>query len=140
MAGSKARSRARSFRSRTKTTNSLPEKHDFMRGKRRFKSDLVPASILVDRYFTAERDTIAKLNPKLPTSTSSLMENARTREARKGCLRRWLRAKATSRKITAKAVKGPPQGDGKDPDYADESAALEEYADLLEKKDKVKAS
>ena len=34
-----------------------PEKHDFKRGKRRFKSDLVPASILIDRYFTTERDS-----------------------------------------------------------------------------------
>jgi hypothetical protein len=63
-----------------------PEKHDFMRGKRRFKSDLVPAPILIARYFTAERDAIAKpLRPSSPTSTSSLTRNAKSRAAKRDC-------------------------------------------------------
>src|SRR6185312_13840914 len=36
-----------------------PEKEDFKKGKRRFKSDLVPAALLIARYFAAERDSIA---------------------------------------------------------------------------------
>ena len=38
-----------------------PEKEDFRRGKRRFKSDLIPAAILIARYFAAERDAITAL-------------------------------------------------------------------------------
>ena len=34
------------------------EPHDYLKGKRRFKSDLVPAPILVARYFVAERDAV----------------------------------------------------------------------------------
>ena len=49
------------------------------------------------------------------------------------------RARATSRRSRLKAVKARLKEIGKDPDYADERAALEEYADLLDKKDKVKA-
>src|SRR6187551_94553 len=42
-----------------------PEPHDYLRGKRRFKSDLVPAAILVARYFVVERDAIEALDNQL---------------------------------------------------------------------------
>src|SRR5437867_11994291 len=35
-----------------------PEAHDFKKGKRRFKCDLIPRSILIDRYFVPERTSI----------------------------------------------------------------------------------
>jgi type I restriction enzyme M protein len=34
------------------------EKEDFKKGNRRFKSDLIPAEYMVDRYFSAQRETI----------------------------------------------------------------------------------
>jgi type I restriction enzyme M protein len=116
-----------------------PEKHDFMRGKRRFKSDLVPASILVDRYFTAERDTIAKLESEIADLDQQLDGKREDQGGEEGLLAEVVEGEGDKQKITAKAVKGRLKEIGKDPDYADESAALEEYADLLEKKDKVKA-
>jgi type I restriction enzyme M protein len=42
-----------------------PEKEDFKKGKRRFKSDLVPAALLIARYFVAERDAIAACEAEL---------------------------------------------------------------------------
>ncbi|MBM4224098.1 MAG: SAM-dependent DNA methyltransferase, partial [Gammaproteobacteria bacterium] len=42
-----------------------PEPHDYLKGKRRFKSDLVPAPILINRYFAAERDAIEALDNQL---------------------------------------------------------------------------
>ena len=63
-----------------------PEPHDFMKGKRRFKSDLVPAPILVARYFAAERDAIDALDkPNSPRSSSSSTRCGRSTAARKGC-------------------------------------------------------
>ena len=56
------RSRGRSFRSRTRTTSSLAEPHDYLKGKRRFKSDLVPSANSVARYFASERDAIEALD------------------------------------------------------------------------------
>jgi hypothetical protein len=32
-----------------------PETEDFRKGRRRFKSDLVPRAVLIARYFVAER-------------------------------------------------------------------------------------
>ena len=42
-----------------------PEPHDYLKGRRRFKSDLVPAPILVARYFGAERSALEALDERL---------------------------------------------------------------------------
>jgi type I restriction enzyme M protein len=39
-----------------------PEAHDYNKGKRRFKSDLVPATILVARYFGTEQKAIENVD------------------------------------------------------------------------------
>ena len=49
-----------------------PEAHDYTIGKRRFKSDLVPAPILVDKYFTIERDVGAALDDLLASLEQQL--------------------------------------------------------------------
>ena len=49
---------------------SWPEPHDYLKGNRRFKSDLVPASILVVRHFVAER--YATLLPTLSEEVQAL--------------------------------------------------------------------
>jgi type I restriction enzyme M protein len=51
-----------------------PEPHDYLKGKRRFKSDLVPAPILVARYFAAERDAIDALDNALAVIEQQLDE------------------------------------------------------------------
>ena len=62
-------------RSRTRTTRLVwPEPHDYLKGKRRFKSDLIPAPILIARYFAAERDAIEALEAELATLEQQLDE------------------------------------------------------------------
>ena len=51
-----------------------PEPHDFKVGSRRFKSDLIPAGVLIDRYFVAERDAIAALEVELSGLEQQLQE------------------------------------------------------------------
>jgi type I restriction enzyme M protein len=115
-----------------------PEKHDFKRGKRRFKSDLVPASILIDRYFTAERDAIAELEFELAEIDRKLDEKREEQGGEEGLLSEVIEGEGDKQKITAKAVKARLKEIGKDPDFADEGTALEEYSRLLDEKDKVK--
>jgi type I restriction enzyme M protein len=117
-----------------------PEKHDFKRGKRRFKSDLVPAAILIDRYFTTERDAIAKFEAKLAEIDQQLDEKREEQSGEEGLLNEVIEGEGDKQKITAKAVKARLKDIGKDPDYADERASLLEYAALLDKKDKIKAN
>jgi type I restriction enzyme M protein len=89
-----------------------PEPHDYLVGKRRYKSDLVPAALLVDRFFAAEREAIERLDSELA---------------------------GIEQQITARAIKARLKEIGRDPDYAEERAALRGYAKLLDQQAVCKA-
>ena len=116
-----------------------PEPHDYIKGKRRFKSDLVPASILVARYFVAERDAIEALDHRLATLEQRLDEMCEEDGGEDGLLTEVIEGEGNKQKITAKAVKARLKEIDADPFYADERAALERYADLLQQHSSVKA-
>src|SRR5262249_20200004 len=63
-----------------------PEPHDYLKGKRRFKSDLVPAPVLIARYFAAERDAIEELDNKLATLEQQLEEMREENSGEEGLL------------------------------------------------------
>ena len=108
-----------------------PEKEDFRRGKRRFKSDLVPAALVIARYLAAERDAIAALEAQLAAIEQQLDEQREEHGGEDGLLAEVVEGEGDKQKITAKAVKARLKEIGKDPDFADERAALQEYAELL---------
>jgi type I restriction enzyme M protein len=110
-----------------------PEPHDYLKGKRRFKSDLVPAPILVARYFAAERDAIEALDNQLASLEQQLDEMREENSGEDGLLAEVIEGEGEKQKIAAKAVKARLKEIGKDPLYADERGAIEAYADLLEK-------
>ncbi|MDO8737215.1 MAG: class I SAM-dependent DNA methyltransferase [Thermoleophilia bacterium] len=116
-----------------------PEPHDYFKGKRRFKSDLVPAPILVARYFVTERDSIEALDNELATLEQQLDEMREENSGEEGLLEEVIEGEGDKQKITAKAVKARQKEIGKDPLFADELAALEAYADLLKRQADVKA-
>jgi type I restriction enzyme M protein len=116
-----------------------PEPHDYLKGKRRFKSDLVPAPILVARYFAAERDAIEALDNQLATLEQQLDEMREENSGEEGLLAEVIEGEGDKQKIAAKAVKARLKEIGKDPLYADERTALEAYADLLEQQTEAKA-
>jgi type I restriction enzyme M protein len=116
-----------------------PEPHDYLKGKRRFKSDLVPAPILVARYFIAERDAIEALDNQLATLEQKLDEMREENSDEEGLLAEVIEGEGDKQKIVAKVVKGRLKQIGKDLLYADERAALEAYADLLEQQTEAKA-
>jgi type I restriction enzyme M protein len=116
-----------------------PEPQDYLKGKRRFKSDLVPASILVARYFVAERDAIDALDNLLATLEQQLDEIREENSGEEGLLAEVIEGEGDKQKIAAKAVKARLKELGKDPLYADERAALEAYAELLEQQTEAKA-
>ena len=93
-----------------------PEPHDFKKGKRRFKSDLVPASILIDGYFTAERDAIAALEAELARIEQQLDEKREEQGGEEGLLAEVIEGEGEKQKITAKAVKARLKEIGHDPD------------------------
>jgi type I restriction enzyme M protein len=116
-----------------------PEPHEYLRGKRRFKSDLVPAPILVARYFAAERDAIEALDNQLAALEQQLDEMREENNGEEGLLIEVIEGEGDKEKITAKAVKARLKEIGEDPVFGDERAALEAYAGLLEQQTQSKA-
>jgi type I restriction enzyme M protein len=110
-----------------------------MKGKRRFKSDLVPAPILVAHYFAVERDAIEALDTQLAALEQQLDEMLEENSGEEGLLAEVIEGEGDKQKITAKAVKARLKEIGEDPLYADERAVLEAYADLLEQQSNAKA-
>lgn len=116
-----------------------PEPHDYLKGKRRFKSDFVPAPILVARYFAAERDAIEALDIQLATLEQQLDKMREENSGEDGLLAELIEGEGDKQKIAAKSAKARLKEIGKDPLYADEHAALEAYANLLEQQPEAKS-
>jgi type I restriction enzyme M protein len=116
-----------------------PEPHDYLKGRRRFKSDLVPAPILVARYFVAERDAIEALDNQLATLEQQLDEMREENSGEEGLLAEVIDGEGEKQKIAAKAVKARLKEIGKDPLYEDERTALAAYAALLDQQNETKA-
>jgi type I restriction enzyme M protein len=115
------------------------EPHDFKRGKRRFKSDLIPAALLIDRYFAVERDAIAAIEAELADIAQQLDEKREEESGEEGLLAEVIERDGEKQKITAKAVKARLKAIGQDADDADERKALEEYSALLDDQADAKA-
>lgn len=116
-----------------------PEAHDYKKGKRRFKSDLIPASILIARYFIAERNAIEGFETKLADIEQQLQEMLEEHSGEDGLLVEVIEGEGEKQKITAKAIKTRLKEIGKHPDYTDETKALQDYAALLDQQTDVKA-
>jgi type I restriction enzyme M protein len=115
------------------------EPHDYLKGKRRFKSDLVPAPLLVARYFVAERDALEEIDNQLATLEQQLAEMREENSGEEGLLAEVIEGDGDKQRIAPKAVKARLKEIGKDPLYADERAALEGYADLMEQQTEAKS-
>jgi type I restriction enzyme M protein len=117
-----------------------PEPHDYFKGRRRFKSDLVPATILVAKYFAAERDGIDVLDNQLAALEQQLDEMREEHSGEDGLLAEANEAnEGEPLKITAKSLKAALKKIGLTPDDADERNALEAYSALLEQHSETKA-
>jgi type I restriction enzyme M protein len=75
-----------------------PEKEDYKRGRRRFKSDLVPAQLVIDRYFAVERDAIGALEAELAAIEQRFTKSEKKKAARTACSPRLSKARATSKR------------------------------------------
>ena len=116
-----------------------PEPHNYLKGKQRFKSDLVPASILVARHIAVERNAIEALDNQLSTLEQQLDEMREENSGEEGLLTEVIEGVGDKQKIVAKVVKARLKEIGTDPLYGEERAALKAYTDLLEQQTEAKA-
>ena len=109
-----------------------PEPHDYLKGRRRFKSDLIPAPILVARYFAAEQAAIDALDVKLAELEQTLEEKLEEGSGDEGLLAEVIEGEGDKQKITAKGLKARLKEIGKVAAFAEERVALTEYLGLLD--------
>jgi type I restriction enzyme M protein len=114
---------------------------DFTVGKQKFKSDLIPAALLIARYFEAEQAEIETLEGEVSALDQKIEEMKEEHGGEGGLLEEVVDEKG---KISKKAVMAHLKEIGDDSEYAEERKALEEYATLLDKhavaKDHLKAA
>ena len=116
-----------------------PEPHDYLKGKRRFKSDLVPATILVASYFAPERAAIDALDNQLATLEQQQDEMREEHSGEDGLFAEVIEGEGDKQKISVKAVKARLKEIGHQPGDADEREALLAYAALLDQQLATKA-
>ena len=117
-----------------------PEDHDYKKGKRRFKSDLIPAAILIARYFAAERDAIAALEAELAALEQQLDEIVEEHTGEDGLLADALADKDKLTKASAAAYLKEFSSDPSAPsDPSEEVPILRQYLKLLDKQADAKA-
>jgi len=105
------------------------EKPDFTVGKQKFKADLIPATVLIARYFAKEQAAIEKLEAEAVAIVQSLEEMAEEHGNEEGLLAEAKneKDKLTKASVTArlKEIKG-------DAEFADELKVLNDYLALIE--------
>ncbi len=106
------------------------EQPDFTVGKRKFKSDLIPATLLIACCFTAEQAAIEVLESDLGGLEQKLDETKEEHGGEGGLLEEVVDEKG---KISKKAVAARLKEIGHDAEDAEERKALENYAALLDK-------
>ncbi|MEJ7810697.1 MAG: class I SAM-dependent DNA methyltransferase [Gemmatimonadaceae bacterium] len=111
------------------------EQPDFMVGKQKFRSDLVPAALLVPRYFVAEQAAIDALGAELGALEGQLDESREEQGGDDGLLVDVVDEKG---KVARKAVTARLKAIAYDAEAAEEREALREYGALLDREAEVK--
>lgn len=114
------------------------EKEDFKQGKRRFKSDLIPADLLINRYFAAEQENINRLEAELAALEQQLEELQEEHGGEEGLLADVLEGEGEKQKITAKGLKARLKLIASNPEYEEEATLLQMYVGVLEQQTTVK--
>lgn len=109
---------------------------DFTVGKQKFKSDLIPAALLIARYFNAEQAAIDAIEADLGSLEQQLDEQREEQAGEGGLLEEVVDDKG---KISRKAVAARLKAIGKAKDDAEERKALQAYAGLLDSQADAKA-
>jgi type I restriction enzyme M protein len=118
-----------------------PEPHDYLKGKRRFKSDLIPAEILVAHYFSTERNVIDDLDVMLSLCELEIEELHEEHAVEDGLLWEVMDRddEKGTYKITDKAVKDRIVASLCEPESEEERDLLKRYLELLESQKKIRA-
>ena len=111
---------------------------DYQKGKRRFKSDLLPRRILIDQYFASENKHIELLRTDLSKFELQIQELIDENSGEDGLLDDVIEGDEDKQKITIKSVKSRLKEINKDQNFIDELNILKGCKELLEKQAEIK--
>jgi type I restriction enzyme M protein len=114
------------------------ERFDFTKGKRRFRSDLLPSKILINQYFVSERDSIELLKKNLSDLEQKLHDVIEENNSEEGLLFDVIEGEGDKKKITAKLLNARLKEISNEPNFIEELKALQDYKNLLEKQTEIK--
>src|SRR5690606_33687442 len=109
-----------------------PEPHDIVVGKRRYKSDLLPAAVLQHAQFAKELPAIEPNQAELSTLEAELSALVEEHCGEDGLLAEAAEGEGDKLKLTEKGVKARRKELGKGKDDADERKALDDALALLQ--------
>lgn len=109
-----------------------PEAHDYLVGRRRFKSDLIPAALMIAAFFAPEQAAIDALDAQIAELEQHLANKLEEGAGEDGLLAEVIEGDGDKAKITAKAIKARMKEIGCDADTAEEHAALKDYLALID--------
>ena len=111
---------------------------DYQKGKRRFKSDLLSKTILINQYFASEQKNIELIQIELSKVELNIQELIDENSGEDGLLEDLIEGEEDKQKITLKSVKSRLKEINKDQNFIDELNILKECKELLEKQGDIK--
>lgn len=110
-----------------------PEVHDYQIGNRRFKSDLIPAALMIAAFFAPERAAISGLQALIAELEQQLADKMEEGAGEDGLLAEVIEGDGDKAKVAAKAIKARLKEIGRGADTAEERAALKDYLALIDR-------
>jgi type I restriction enzyme M protein len=120
--------------------NKSKEEPDFVVERKKFKSDLVPARLLIARYFEKEQEAVEATEAALATVEQQLEELKEEHGIEGGLLEEVVEGEGDKRKISKKAVAARLKETAGDKEGEDERKMLGEYSGLLDKQSHTKGA
>lgn len=116
------------------------EDFDYLKGKRRFKSDLLPRKILINEYFYSFQDKINILQSELSEIEINIQEIIDDNNGEDGLLEEIIEGDEDKQKINLKSVKARLKEIDKDKNFDDEFKILKICEELLVKQNDIKSN
>ena len=107
----------------------IKETPDLTIGRRKYKMDLIPPDLIINRYFAAGQAAIDELQARQETATHELEEFIEEQTGEEGLLEDAMNEKGN---VTKKAVTDRLKGIGRNPEFAEERDALTQVTALIE--------
>lgn len=114
------------------------EDFDYLKGKRRFKSDLLPKTILIDQYFIPEQKKIDLLQTELSKVEQNIQELIDENSAEESLIYDLIEGEEDKQKINIKSVKARLTQINKDQNFIDEYNILKACKESLENQATIK--